>query len=102
MYDSLVGLLQIRRAILFFPLCATVGKLVARDSLHWFVHVELTALVQWLMFAIFIAGMLNHRHAFCALILGNWFATFYQLSLQGNKYCRGENYFSSLSWTFHF
>lgn len=67
MYDSLVGLLQIRRAILFFPLCATVGKLVARDSLHWFVHVELTALVQWLMFAIFIAGMLNHRHAFCAL-----------------------------------
>lgn len=47
-----------------------------RGSLNCYVHVELAALVQCLMFAIFIAGMLDDRHAFCALIMGNWFVPF--------------------------
>lgn len=74
LYDSLVVLLQIRRAILLsvFHLYATVGKSVGRASLNCSVHAELAILVQRLMFAIFIDGMLSDRNTFCLLILGNW------------------------------
>lgn len=80
LYDSLVGLLQIRRGVLcpfYFPPYATVDKSVVRGFLNCTLHIELTAFVQRLMFTIFVAVMLMIGMYFALTNSGklaNWFA----------------------------